>query len=207
MCSRRYSGTVFASGQTNAPSLCDLERLTSEDTGSTQAGCSPSPPIQKQSLCSGPNIARSRQDISRGNQLASEIRAAVRRSGRTSDATLTEQGHDFDWTDDCQIVFGRLKQRLTSAPVLTHPSPERQFILTADASAVGIEAELAQRTNEGLRPVAYFIRTLKIGEELFRVRPGTSRDQPALLWKPPSPRYPYRLWPHQTGLRGHRTAY
>ena len=58
-----------------------------------------------------------------------------------------------------------LKQKLSCVSVLTHPSTDREFILTTDASTVGIGAELAQETNDGRRPVAYFSRALSKAEE------------------------------------------
>ena len=80
---------------------------------------------------------------------------------------LTEKHHELFWTDDCQVAFEALKHRLMSAPVLTHPDPGRQFVLTTDASAVGIGAELAQRTPAGLQPVTYFSRTLSKSERNY----------------------------------------
>ena len=53
-----------------------------------------------------------------------------------------------------------LKQKLSSAPVLAHPLPDRPFVLTTDASSVGLRAELAQVTPGNVKPVAYFSRVL-----------------------------------------------
>ena len=60
-----------------------------------------------------------------------------------------------------------LKQKLSCVSVLTHPSTDREFILTTDASTVGIGAELAQETNDGRKPVAYFSRALSKAERKY----------------------------------------
>ena len=39
-----------------------------------------------------------------------------------------------EWTDDCEHSFNRLKEALTTSPILTFPQMDRQFIVTTDAS-------------------------------------------------------------------------
>ena len=58
-----------------------------------------------------------------------------------------------------------LKQKLSSAPVLAHPLPNRPFVLTIDASSVGLGAELAQGT-AGI----YFSRVLSKTERRYSER-------------------------------------
>ena len=82
--------------------------------------------------------------------------------------TLLENGREFDWTSECQEAFMALKQKLSSAPVLAHPLPDRPFILTTDASSVGLGAELAQVTQGNVvKPVAYFSRVLSKTERRY----------------------------------------
>ena len=66
----------------------------------------------------------------------------------------------FQWSTSCQDAFSTLKQKLSTAPILAHPVADQPFVLTTDAWTVGIGAELAQESPEGLRPVAYFSRVL-----------------------------------------------
>ena len=66
----------------------------------------------------------------------------------------------FQWSTHCQDAFNTLKRKLSSAPILTHPVANKPFVLTTDASTVGIGAELAQVSSEGLRPIACFSRVL-----------------------------------------------
>ena len=82
--------------------------------------------------------------------------------------TLLENGREFDWTSECQEAFVALKQKLSSAPVLAHPLPDRPFVLTTDASSVGLGAELAQVTQGNVvKPVAYFSRVLSKTERRY----------------------------------------
>lgn len=51
---------------------------------------------------------------------------------------LTKKNAQFEWTEDCEISFERLKSALMSAPVLVYPrfGPGNTFILETDASIV-----------------------------------------------------------------------
>jgi hypothetical protein len=73
--------------------------------------------------------------------------------------SLLEEEKTFQWSPESDNFFVTLKERVTSAPVLAHPDPSRTFVLTTDASPVGIWAESAQNIPDGLKPVAYFSRT------------------------------------------------
>ena len=68
--------------------------------------------------------------------------------------SLLEGDKLFHWSPECDSSFVTLKNKIMSAPVLAHPDPSQMFILTTDASTVGIGAELAQSTPDGVRPVA-----------------------------------------------------
>ena len=82
--------------------------------------------------------------------------------------TLTQADVTFSWNDDCIDAFERLKQCLTNTPVLAYPSfgPEAtEFILQADASAVGLGAVLEQDGH----PLAYVSRSLTKSERNYSV--------------------------------------
>ena len=51
----------------------------------------------------------------------------------------------FTWTEEHQDAFNRLKERLTSAPVLGMPTDEGKYYLDCDASDVGLWAVLSQK--------------------------------------------------------------
>ena len=54
------------------------------------------------------------------------------------------EGKPFIWTPAAEAAFSRLKQALTSAPVLGYPNSNGKFILDTDASNNGIGVVLSQ---------------------------------------------------------------
>ena len=82
---------------------------------------------------------------------------------------LLEDDKAFRWPHECEIAFSTLKEMLISNTVLSHPHPDRTYVLTTDAFMVEIGAELAQQTPEGIRPVAYFSKTLSKSERKYSV--------------------------------------
>ncbi|XP_043972480.1 uncharacterized protein LOC122830832 [Gambusia affinis] len=58
--------------------------------------------------------------------------------------TLLKKGTVFLWTDEQQSAFMRLKEKLTTAPVLGYPQAEGKFILDTDASNNSVGAVLSQ---------------------------------------------------------------
>lgn len=68
----------------------------------------------------------------------------------------------FKWTAECDAAYVKLKQLLSSDPVLRTPDPTQPFTLYVDASSQGIGAVLMQLDNEKiLHPVSYFSMKLK----------------------------------------------
>ena len=60
---------------------------------------------------------------------------------------LTRKNAQFQWTTKCQEAFEKLKQLLTTAPVLSYPQfgPDSEFTLETDASTCGLGAVLGQK--------------------------------------------------------------
>ncbi|XP_072174662.1 uncharacterized protein [Diadema setosum] len=72
---------------------------------------------------------------------------------------MLRKDSQFDWSDDCQVAFNRLKAMLASSPVLAAPNFDKQFILMVDASDTGGGGALMQKDNNGVdHPVAYMSR-------------------------------------------------
>ena len=82
---------------------------------------------------------------------------------------LTENGVKFEWDDDCEAAFDRLKCAMISAPVLAYPSLTGEFLLDTDASGVGIGAVLSQVQNGEEKVIGYFSRTLSKSERRYCV--------------------------------------
>lgn len=80
---------------------------------------------------------------------------------------LTEPNKGFEWTDDCQHAFDRLKDLLTSSPVLAYPKQGGLFILDTDASSHGIGAVLSQIQGGVEKPLAYSSRSLSKSERNY----------------------------------------
>ncbi|XP_073061751.1 uncharacterized protein [Primulina eburnea] len=59
--------------------------------------------------------------------------------------TLTRKTVKFEWTNECQQSFQELKDKLTSAPVLSLPEGVEDFVVFTDASKKGLGAVLMQR--------------------------------------------------------------
>ena len=57
---------------------------------------------------------------------------------------LQRKGKKFIWMEKCEEAFQKLKECLTSAPILAVPDPTRDFVVCTDASLEGIGAVLMQ---------------------------------------------------------------
>ena len=81
---------------------------------------------------------------------------------------MTKKDSPFIWTQRQQAAFDTLKERLTTAPVLAHPDPERAYIVTTDASGFAISGVLSQDQADGSRrPVAYMSRKMLPAERRY----------------------------------------
>ncbi|KAG8485768.1 hypothetical protein CXB51_019099 [Gossypium anomalum] len=76
---------------------------------------------------------------------------------------LLQKNVKFDWTEECQLSFEKLKERLTKAPVLVQPESGKEFVIYSDASSIGLGCVLMQ---EG-KVVAYTSRQLKPHEKNY----------------------------------------
>ena len=86
------------------------------------------------------------------------------------------------WTPECEAAFKKLKEALTSAPVLVYPKfgHEHEFVLETDASYVGLGAVLSQLQDDGkMHPIAYASRSLDPHEKNYAV---TEIETLAIVW-------------------------
>ncbi|PKI77049.1 hypothetical protein CRG98_002552 [Punica granatum] len=69
-------------------------------------------------------------------------------------ASLTDcmKGGKFEWTKGAETTFQKIKERLTTIPILVLPDFQQPFELHSDALKVGIGAVLSQNS----KPIAFF---------------------------------------------------
>jgi hypothetical protein len=76
---------------------------------------------------------------------------------------LLEKGVPFVWTNDCEVSYQALKDKLMNAPILALPESGKCFTVYTDASRIGLGCVLMQ---EG-RVIAYGSRQLKKHERNY----------------------------------------
>jgi hypothetical protein len=76
---------------------------------------------------------------------------------------LLKKEKKFNWTESCEKSFQELKRRLTTAPVLTLPDIQRDFVVYCDASRQGLGCVLMQDE----KVVVYASRQLKPHEQNY----------------------------------------
>ena len=94
---------------------------------------------------------------------------------------LTHQDVTFQWTSVCQSAFDRLKELLSSPPVLAYPDFSKKFLLHTDASGLGLGAVLEQEP-EGRgppHPIAYASRSLSKPEQKYGI---TELEALGVVW-------------------------
>lgn len=82
---------------------------------------------------------------------------------------LTRKRVPFVWTEDCELAFESLKEKLTGSSVLAYPSMDRNdmYILDTDASDFGIGAVLSQKQNGQEKVVAYASQKLNCAQRNY----------------------------------------
>ena len=74
----------------------------------------------------------------------------------------------WEWTEQHQTCFEKIKQALTTTTVLAHFDPDIPIGLACDASAVGIGAVIYHKYENGTeRPIAYASKTLSSSEKNY----------------------------------------
>ena len=93
---------------------------------------------------------------------------------------LIKKDVQYMWSSACQEAFTRLKELLTSPPVLAYPNFDRRFVLHTDASSHGLGAVLEQEQDDGLfHPIAYASRTLSKHEKRYGI---TDMEALGVVW-------------------------
>lgn len=80
---------------------------------------------------------------------------------------LTKKGVPWKWDKQCIAAFNRIKEILTSSPVLVHYDSKLPVKLTVDASATGIGAVLSHVIDGIDRPIAYESQLLNEAQQKY----------------------------------------
>ena len=83
------------------------------------------------------------------------------------------------WDDACETAFSKLKDVISTYPVLRLPDFDKQFILATDASSDGIGAVLLQEHNGMKMPVMCISRKLRPAETRYST---IEHECLALVW-------------------------
>jgi len=77
---------------------------------------------------------------------------------------LTKKNQLFHWDDKCQQAFSRMKEALTTPPILVLPTSDDQFVLDTEASDDAVGAVLSVKRNGEEDMLAYAGRALNRNE-------------------------------------------
>lgn len=81
---------------------------------------------------------------------------------------LLKQNVKWFWSKECNDAYKKIKEMLTSAPILTHYDQNKEIRLTTDASDYGIGAMITHIMEDGSeKPIAFASRTLSSTEKRY----------------------------------------
>jgi hypothetical protein len=95
---------------------------------------------------------------------------------------LQKKNKKFVWTEKCTEAFQRLKEMLTTTPILKVPDMDADFLVCTDASKEGLGGVLMQDD----RVIAYISRKLRRHEENYVMH----------VWELLAIVYALRFWRH-----------
>src|SRR3954452_18435365 len=93
---------------------------------------------------------------------------------------LFQKGVKYEWNKIREENFQKLKEKLTTTPVLAYPNFEKEFILYTDASGYALGAVLSQEDTNGKEHVIqYAARSLSKAEQVYST---TEQECLAVVW-------------------------
>ena len=93
--------------------------------------------------------------------------------------SLTRKDKRFEWSNDQEESFQKIKEILSTEPLLIYPDFSQPFILTCDASNTAVGAILSQERDGDEQPVAYCSRQLNSAERNYNC---TERELLAVIY-------------------------
>lgn len=83
---------------------------------------------------------------------------------------LRKKGIKFEWTQECETAFQKLKECVCNPPVLKIPCMDQSYHLFTDASELGCGSVLMQEDDDHqLKPVCYFSKKFSSAERCLSV--------------------------------------
>ena len=92
---------------------------------------------------------------------------------------LLKKNVDWEWTQECEQSFIKLKSILSSEPLLQYPDFMQPFIVTTDASNIAIGCILSQGKIGEDKPIAYASRKLNDAETRYST---FDKEFLAIIW-------------------------
>ena len=81
---------------------------------------------------------------------------------------MLRDDQEFNWTEECDISFEKLKRNLVEAPILRFPNWSTKFHVHIDASGLAIGAILTQLRDDGMDyPIVYSRRKLNKAKRIY----------------------------------------
>jgi len=80
-----------------------------------------------------------------------------------------EHSKPFAWAHKCEEAFDKLKQCLSTPPMLVFPNFSREFLLDTDASDQAIGAVLSQTQNDSQENFSVYVSREEIFSHPYRV--------------------------------------
>lgn len=127
-------------------------------------------------------------------------------------SALTSPKVPFTWSPAVDRDLVDLKHRFTTAPILVHLDPSRQFVVEVDASDVGVGAILSQQSaqDQKLHPCAFLSHRLNPAERNYDI--GNQELLPVKMaleeWRHllEGAEQPFLVWTDHKNLEYLRTA-
>lgn len=90
-----------------------------------------------------------------------------------------KKGQTITWNNEAEIAFEKIKELISTAPILISPDFSKPFFLQTDSSAVGLGVVLFQEKDGLEHPIAYASRALTSAEQKYH---ATERELLAILF-------------------------
>ena len=111
---------------------------------------------------------KSRRDVQSFLGLINYYRRFIKNCSKIA-KPLTELTKDvlFEWSNEAEVAFRKLKHAVISAPVLYQFDPSRKIYVTTDACRIGIGAVMEQDFEDGRHPVCFASKTLNSAQQNY----------------------------------------